>query len=66
MNKTKPNFTKLRMGLNCNLLSHYRILNYKVQNFAMVLSSLDIHRINGSRMTLVFFGRGMGRSVAQS
>ena len=34
---------------------HYRTLNYKAQKFAMVLSSLDIHRINGSLTTLVFF-----------
>ena len=33
----------------------YRTLNYKAQKFAMVLSSLDIHGINGSRTTLVFF-----------
>lgn len=30
--------------------------NYKAQKFAMVLSSLDIHGINGSRTTLVFLG----------
>ena len=33
----------------------YRNLNYKAQKFAMVLSSLNIHGINGSRRTLVFF-----------
>ena len=43
----------------CFLLNYiiipYRTLNYKAQKFAMVLSSLDIHRINGSGRTLVFF-----------
>ena len=33
----------------------YRNLSYKALKFAMVLASLDIHGINGSRRTLVFF-----------
>ena len=32
-----------------------RNLNYKGQKFAMMLSSLDIHKINGWRISLVFF-----------
>ena len=38
-----------------NIQLSYRNLNYKAQKFAMVLTSLDIHRINGSQTTLVFF-----------
>ena len=33
----------------------YRNLNYKAQKSAMVLCSLDIHRINGLQRILVFF-----------
>ena len=35
----------------------YRNLSYKAQKFAMVLSSLDIHGLNGSQTTLVLFGQ---------
>ena len=43
----------------------YRNLNYKAQKFAMVLSSLAIHGINGLRTTLVIFGKWAGGSIAQ-
>ena len=41
----------------------YRNLNYKAQKFTMVLSSLDIYRINGSGSTLGFLGKGTDSSI---
>ena len=47
------------------IIMSYRTLNYKAQKFAMVLSSLDIHGINGSRKTLVFFAHQDSCRIAQ-
>ena len=44
----------------------YRNLKYKAQKFAMVLSSLEIHGINGLRRTLLFLGIGTGGSTDQA
>ena len=56
---TTINWLTTRVCLRGHLVKHlhvpYRNLNYKAYKFAMVLSSLDIHELNVSRMTLVFF-----------
>ena len=43
----------------------YRNLNYKAWKFTMVLSSLDIHGLNVSRMTKYFFGASTSGCIAQ-